>query len=107
SSACSMPKLKMKSLPFAMTRAKSSRYTSNLAEVRRAPGSSEILIAGHARRAKRLLHCDLSANCLDFYHNYVKTAIAPRKTRARDGRGDALPSRDADRAKPGGWDGGR
>src|SRR5262245_22502873 len=41
SSACSMPKLKMKSLPFATTKAKSSRYTSNLAEVRRAPGSSE------------------------------------------------------------------
>jgi len=38
----SIPKLKMKSLSFATTKAKSSRYTSNLAEVRHAPGSSEL-----------------------------------------------------------------
>src|SRR5215470_11699334 len=33
-------------------------------------------------------------------------AVAPGKTRARDGRRDALPSRDADRAEPGVRDGG-
>src|SRR5215470_14741527 len=33
-------------------------------------------------------------------------AVPPGKIRARDGRGDALPSRDADRAEPGVRDGG-